>query len=213
MNAASGLSPTSAVSAGYALLSPSLTTSESSKEPNSMAAGYECEANGCKQIIYHKTASARILCKRHEVEDRFRNATAQKTAVAMKTVPVPKPFRKDKLYKFKPDDDMKPLLKRKRVSSCRRSTSHNDNDELEQSSPQKPPQQGTRSSLMHHALLAKPLSKRTHQHKAKSVNFLASMEGDQSSIEEDIAQSLGSASMAESPIEPATIDWDANGHM
>ena len=93
---------------------------DSSKEPKAMTKGYPCEVKGCNAFILQLTSNGKRLCKMHEIEDRHKNAKAQKPVLP----PIAKPISKKRLYTYKPDEEMK-KQKQKRASESRRSTSLN----------------------------------------------------------------------------------------
>ena len=206
MNASSRPSPTAVGSMSHSLPSPNLT-SESSKEPNKMESSYACEALGCKAFLFHKPSTPRVLCPIHAAVDRYKNSMAK--PVASKTS-APKPFRKDKLYPVKLDEGMK-TLKRKRASTGRRATTSTDQDvDPAQTGVEMPQQLEMRSPVISGTSPAKMTPRKTPQERTRLSALTASTGSDKSPNEDEIAHSLGSASMAESPIEPATIDWEAN---
>jgi len=93
---------------------------DSPKEPKAMTKGYPCEVKDCNAFILQLTSNGKSLCKKHEIEDRHKNAKAQKPVLP----PIGKPISKKRLYTYKPDEEMK-KQKQKRPSESRRSTSFN----------------------------------------------------------------------------------------
>jgi hypothetical protein len=113
MNTTTANSPLSTPSRGHMRVGSS--GSESTSLPDRLAAQNKCRMQGCTAPVYQSRSNSNHLCKHHEVEERHRNATAQKQVVGVRVPPIPKPFQKKKLYPVKPDEDMK-TLKRKRPS-------------------------------------------------------------------------------------------------
>ena len=132
-----------------------------------------------------------------------------KPAVALNTASGSKPIKKKSLYNFKLDDDMK-SRKRKRSSPTKKSSSDTTTSAIGSSAmqPQRPVLQGMRSSVTSDAVSVHSMPMRTPQQRAAQFNLLAGMGSDRSLDDMDI--SLGSASMAESPVSPMNADWEAD---
>jgi len=191
--------------------------SESPKESKKMA-GIRCEIPGCNAPIFYLPSNTRPLCTKHKAEQR--NASAKN--LAPKPAPASRPFKKDKLYPVKPDD--KQFLKRKRPIA--RSTSSASPYEYGQITPTsftfQAPEARTefifkapetfRSPPMPAASSPRSVSKRTQEQTGMLFQFFPSTNKSLEEIEQsvdDLNQSLGSASMAESPIE-LMQSWQVN---
>lgn len=74
-----------------------------------------CQNQDCRAPVYQSRSSPTRLCKRHEMEERHKSATAQQQAAGIATPALSKPIHKKKLYPVKLDKDMR-SLKRKRTS-------------------------------------------------------------------------------------------------
>jgi len=170
--------------------------------------GKGCEL--CGSFILHVPANTRPLCTIHKAAQQ--NASAK--AMAPKPAHVPRPFRKEKIYPVKPDD--KPLLKRKRPVA-KTTTSHEFVQDTQATfmfsasktyteftfktpEAQSPPAPAVPSP--------RDIRKRTQEERGRLFQALASGTKTPEDIE-DLNLSLGSASMAESPIEP-TPEWQAS---
>lgn len=207
-------------SSPYARSDPTPTApSESPKESTKMPT-IRCEIAGCNNIILYVASNTRPLCIKHKQEQRHAIAKA----APPKPASVSRPFRKDKIYPVRPDD--KQLLKRKRpAAKSANNASYQDShspfafqaapdarSEFTFQSPQtlrSPPVAAAPSPTPRSA------SKRTPEQKGRQFQFFASAAKSSEEIEQsvdDLNRSLGSASMAESPIEP-TASWQANPSM
>ena len=73
-----------------------------------------CGAEACQSPVFQSAPrpGVKLLCKRHETEERHKNAAAQRRPA----VTLERPIQKKKLYSYKPDVDTAPTLKRKRDS-------------------------------------------------------------------------------------------------
>lgn len=101
-------------SSGYTR--PNTGGSESVSQPDGWEARSICQKQDCGAPVYQSRLNPTRLCKRHEMEERHKRATAQKQAASTAAVPrVPKPIHKKKLYPVKPDTGTR-TLKRKRPS-------------------------------------------------------------------------------------------------
>lgn len=206
MNSSSRPSPTAIGSTSNSLPLPNLA-SESSKELNKMTSTYPCEVPGCTAFLFHKPATPRVICKIHATLDRYKSSMAK--PVTSRTS-APKPFRKDKLYPVKLDEGMK-MLKRKRALVGKRAPTSTDQDfDTSQIAVEMPRQLEIRNPVISGPIPAKMTPRRNPQERTRLSAVTALTGSDKSPNEDDIAHSLGSASMAESPIEPATIDWETN---
>jgi hypothetical protein len=203
MNLASG--PSLATPSNATPRPSSKLTSESS---NNMS-GKFCKEPGCTKPIFQSNSQ---LCHYHKMAQQHKKATAMKPAVAL-AASGSKPIKKKSLYNFKPDEDMK-QLKRKRTSPAKRSVSYGDSEIPTVVSPnaqqQRPPSQGGRNSALSQSFPARTTPMRTPQQRAAQFNLLAGMGSDRSPIDEDMNLSLGSASMAESPISLMNADSEGD---
>jgi hypothetical protein len=180
--------------------------------------GIRCEIVGCNNPIFMVSSNTRPLCAKHRAEQQ--NASAKN--IAPKPAPVSRPFNKSKLHPVKPEE--KHLLKRKRPAA--RTTSSTSFHEFGQSShpsfifqaPEAHAQfifnapDTVRSPPMPATSSPRSVFKRTPEQKGNQFQFLASINKSPEEVEQsldDLNRSLGSASMAESPIEP-TPSWRAN---
>lgn len=168
--------------------------------------GRICKEPGCTRPIFQSNLP---LCNIHKMVQQHQKATAMRPAVALNTASGSKPIKKKSLYNFKPDDDMK-SLKRKRSSPIKRSSSDTTISAIGSSAmqPQRPASQGMRSSAVSDAVSVHSTTMRTPQQRATQFNLLAGMGSDRSP--EDVNMSLGSASMAESPVSLMNADWEAD---
>jgi hypothetical protein len=93
-----------------------------------MTARYVCEALKCNNPIFQDTTNPKRLCKKHEMEDRHKSATAQKPGATSRSASAQKSIDKSKLYRINPDEEMRAEMKlyrkRKRDSSDKKSASH-----------------------------------------------------------------------------------------
>jgi hypothetical protein len=161
-------------------------------------------------------SNARPLCIKHKQEQRHASAKA----APPKPAPVSRPFRKDKIYPVKPDD--KQFLKRKRPIA-KSTDSYNGlvYDSLSPFTFQATPDSRSEFTLKpSHTLRSPPVpavlspgsaSKKTPELRRRQFQFVASAAKSHEEIDQsvdDLNRFLGSASMAESPIEP-TASWQA----
>jgi hypothetical protein len=112
MNTAPMSTPLS-TSSGY--MGPSSPISRSVNQQDWLVTQNMCQIEGCNSPIVPNNSGINCLCKRHEVEQRHKNATARTQLVGVKAPPSQKPFDKKKLYPVKLDEELK-SLKRKRPS-------------------------------------------------------------------------------------------------
>jgi hypothetical protein len=96
-------------------MGPSSPISRSANQQDWLATQNMCQIEGCNSPIVPNNSGINRLCKRHEVEQRHKNATARTQLVGVKGPPPQKPFDKKKLYPVKLDEELK-SLKRKRPS-------------------------------------------------------------------------------------------------
>ena len=101
----------SPVSPGMANTSDFEPSSEPSKVTHSKIP-FVCGIEGCHSPVFQSAPrpGVKLLCKRHETEERHKNAAAQRRPM----VTSERPIKKNKLYTYKPDADMDRKLKRKR---------------------------------------------------------------------------------------------------
>jgi hypothetical protein len=169
-----------------------------------------CKEPGCNKPIFQNTSQ---LCQYHNIQQRYKNATAKKPVGTLIAGPGSKPIKKKSLYNFKLDDDMK-QLKRKRPAPAKRSVSYGDNalpvlDGLTMvPQPQKLQQQGQRILAASDTLSTKAILQETPEQGGKHFSPLAGMGSDPN--EDDLDISLGSASMAESPISLLNAGWEGD---
>jgi hypothetical protein len=195
---------------------PSSVHSEPLKEsakPSGIKPGIECEIVGCSTPIFYLPSGSRPLCTKHRIEKQSASA---KAAAPKPAAPVSRSFNKDKLYPPKKDD--KQYLKRKRPAA-KRSNSGNHQD-MGQESPttftfQPPEKQFTFKApepLRHPPTPTRPSPRsafrRTPERKGKQASMAKSPTEVEQAVD-DLNRSLGSASMAESPIEPVSA-WQGN---
>jgi hypothetical protein len=197
MNANLNLSHMLAPLSGY--IAPVDSVPESSKEPDRMATQNTCQRQDCSVPVYQNGSHSNRLCKRHEVEEKHRNATAQKPGSGFKVSSVPKPFKKKKLYPVKPDEDMK-TLKRKRPSHSKSDGYNISELPMISGSASRPPFQrpqleGSRRSLAAAGSKSKKILPRPpHQGLSSSTSTHGGV-----TIEEDPTTSEGHADMAKPP--------------
>jgi hypothetical protein len=100
-------------------------TLPAAKETSHMTALYICEALNCDVPLFTNTSR---VCKKHEMENKHRIASARKAGPPIKLLPR-QTIDKPKLYPINPDQDMKeyPSIwrKRKREMPTKQSTSYN----------------------------------------------------------------------------------------
>jgi hypothetical protein len=178
-----------------------------------MGPGIQCEVAGCTNFLIFVQSGFRPLCTKHKIEQQSASA---KAAAPKPAAPVSRSFNKDKLYPIKPDD--KPFLKRKRPAAKR--SSSGGHQEIGQESltmftfqpqekeftfkapepvrnPPTPSRPSPRSAF-----------RRTPEQKRKQATMTKSPAEFEQAVD-DLNRSLGSASMAESPIEPIAA-WQGN---
>lgn len=131
MNPTSTIIPASATSDRN--MRPVSLVSESANQQDWLATQNMCQMEGCNAPIVLNNSSLNRLCKRHEVEERHKNATARTQLVGLKVPSKPKPFDKKKLYPVKLDEELK-TLKRKRPSYGKRSDSDSDQSRISMAS-------------------------------------------------------------------------------
>lgn len=112
---------------------PVSLVSESANQQDWLATQNMCQMEGCNAPIVLNNSNLNRLCKRHEVEERHKNATARTQLVGLKVPSKPKPFDKKKLYPIKLDEELK-TLKRKRPSYGKRSDSDSDQSRISMAS-------------------------------------------------------------------------------
>ena len=72
-----------------------------------------CEYEGCLNPVFQvRPYFAKVLCTTHQIQDRHNIAVASKRPAE---IPKARPFKKSKLYTFRPDKDMEPI-KRKQAT-------------------------------------------------------------------------------------------------
>jgi hypothetical protein len=160
-----------------------------------------CEKPGCNRPIFQQNTT---LCQIHKIEqqhEKARDATARKLSGATNAVPGSKPIKKNRLYNFKLDGETK-SLKRKRTAPAGRSISDNALPVLNGlnvgTHPQKPSLQRPASAVSDISSFRQSIPRSSDQR--GQSNVVAETQTDRSPIEEEFRVSLGSASMAESPI-------------
>jgi hypothetical protein len=197
MNATLNLSHILVPSSGY--IAPVDTVPESSKEPDRIATQNTCQRLDCSVPVYQNGSHSNRLCKRHEMEEKHRNATTQKQGSGFKVSSVPKPFKKKKLYPVKPDEDMK-TLKRKRPSHSKIDGYNNSELPMISGSASKPPFQRPQLEGSRRSLAAvggksrKILPRPAHQGLSTSTSTYGGV-----TIEGDATTSEGHADMAKPP--------------
>jgi len=195
---------------------PKSVVSEPAKDSpkvSSMKPGIKCEVSGCNTPLFAIPSGLRPLCQKHRI--------AQQHASARAALPKPAPARrsidKSKLHTVKPDD--KPFLKKsddnlKRKRPAAKRSSSGSHQEMGQGShstftfqPPEPTMDFTfRSpkSLQNPPTPPRPLAglfpKRTPEHAGPRQSLTKSPREVEKAVD-DLNRSLGSASMAESPIE------------
>lgn len=170
--------------------------------------GRICKESGCTNPIFQSNLP---LCHIHKMAQQAKRAAEMKPSVS--NVPSgSKPIRKKSLYNFKLDDDMK-HLKRKRPSPAKRSSSDAAISAMTSSSvaTQRPVTQEGRNSSVPDAFQSGSTPMRTPQQRAAQFNLLAGMGSDRSP--DDMNTSLGSASMAESPVSLLNADLEGDFFM
>jgi hypothetical protein len=174
-----------------------------------MKPGIQCTVPGCTNFFF-SIQSGSPLCTKHRIEQQ--NALA-KAAAPKPAAPVSRPFQKEKLYTMKPED--KQLAKRKRQTTKRSSNgSYQDIDQESHTmftfqpsgkSPNvgfKTPGLIRRSSTPTRPSPRSALRK-TLEQKEKQASITKNPEEVEKAVD-DLNRSLGSASMAESPIDPTS---------
>ncbi len=192
---------------------PSSVTSDPAKESpkiTGMKPGLKCTIPGCTNFFFSIQSGSPALCTKHRIEQQ--NALA-KAAAPKPAAPVSRAFQKEKLYPMKPED--KQHLKRKRQTTKPSSNgSHQDMDQephtmfMFQPSG-KPPNAAFKTP----ELLPKPSTptrpsprsalRTTLEQKEKQAGITKSPEEVEKAVD-DLNRSLGSASMAEFPMEPTS---------
>ena len=177
-----------------------------------MKPGIKCEVNGCNTPIFTLPSGSRALCPKHRIAQQYASAKA----APPKPAPAPRSIDKSKLHTIKPDD--KPFvkksddLKRKRPTSKR--SSSGSHQEMGQSSTsnfafQLPEQnldftfrapQPLQNLSTFPRPLAKAAPKRTPEHTEPQKSSTKSPSEVEKAVD-DLGRSLGSAKMAESPVE------------
>jgi hypothetical protein len=181
-----------------------------------MKPGIQCEVHGCTNFIFSiQSGSSHPLCTKHRIEQQ--NASA-KAAAPKPAAPVPRAFQKEKLYPVKPDD--KPFLKRKRPIAKRpNSASHQDmGQESHTMFTFQPPGKASDFAFKAPEPIRNPPTptrpsprssfKRTPEQKGGQASLAKSPAEIEQAVD-DLNRSLGSASMAESPIE-AVLGWQGS---
>lgn len=193
-------------------------TKESPKIPG-MKLGILCEIAGCNNFFFALPSGSRPLCPKHRMEQQYKSAKA----APPKPAPAPRAINKHKLHTIKPDD--KPYVKKKRPVGKRSSSGNQQDMDLELQSmqsmqsifPLKPPEireftfkppEPIRSPPTPTRPSPRSAFKRTPEQHRRQTSKLKSPEEVEKAVD-DLNRSLGSASMAESPIEP-TPGWQGS---
>jgi hypothetical protein len=190
---------------------PSSVTSEPAKDSTKitgMKPGVQCPFPGCINFVFSIQSGSHALCTKHRIEQQ--NALA-KAAAPKPAAPVSRAFQKEKLYPMKPED--KQHLKRKRQTTKRSSNgSHQDMDQEAHTmftfqASGKASNVGSKTPELVRILSTptrpSPRSaiRKTLELKERQANITKSPEEVEKAVD-DLNRSLGSASMAESPIDP-----------
>lgn len=86
-------SPSRISTPSTSFMAPAGTVPNSLEESERTAALKICQKFGCVTPVYRSVSIASRFCKRHEMEEKHRNATAQKQGVGL-NASSPRPFKK-----------------------------------------------------------------------------------------------------------------------
>jgi hypothetical protein len=166
--------------------------------------GTVCKEPGCNSPLFQSSSS---VCHKHKVEQQYKNAQAMKP-VALNTASGSKPIKKKNLYNWKLDDNLK-HVKRKRGPTKIGISGTLVPGLNGVTQPQEKPRISAVSDVRSaNQTLPRPPGERAQHFNRRAQIGSGTMDSAQSLLREDFNLSLGSATMAESPISVVNADWE-----